>query len=386
MWITRYARGAALALAAVGIVGALAAAAPAEGAVSPGWRVTQVFPASSWVNAVAATGPRDAWAVASPCDSCGTDPIIVKRWNGTAWQSLALPKGPSGASPGWSAAAVAASSPSNAWAFADATDGAADVTVAEHWTGHGWAKPTTFPAWALVATAVTSGPRDAWVFGQQITPSSSFAAHFNGSKWTRVSLPLDVQQASGLSAGNIWAVGSWALGKAPKGASPFAVEHWNGKTWRAVAVPKLKLPTGEFVQAQNVVADGPNNVWAAGILTKGMGVGPGIVLLHWNGKAFTRVNVPYTVSGGFALSGDGAGGLWLSATQYSATRYVPYLYHYSGGHWARFAVPSKPKNQSQISAMTAIPGTHSVWAAGNQMLTSEHGTGSTVGIVLKYGP
>ena len=63
MWIMRYARGAAMALAAVGIAGAVAAA-PAEGAASPGWRVTQVFPASSWVNGVAATGPRDAWAVA----------------------------------------------------------------------------------------------------------------------------------------------------------------------------------------------------------------------------------------------------------------------------------------------------------------------------------
>ena len=87
-------------------------------------------------------GPRDAWAVASPCDTCGTDPIIVKRWNGTAWQSLALPKGPSGAAPGWSAEAVAASSPSNVWAFEDSSNNTGQVTLAEHWTGRGWARPT----------------------------------------------------------------------------------------------------------------------------------------------------------------------------------------------------------------------------------------------------
>jgi hypothetical protein len=388
MRITRYARPAVVALAAFGLAGAVAAAAPAQGATSPGWRVTRVVPATSWVWGITATGPRDAWAVSNPCDSCGADPILVERWNGTAWQSLpAVPKAPAGVLAGGVAAAVAASSPSNVWAFGDSSNGTgAAVTLAEHWTGRGWAKPTAFPAWAQVDTAVTSGPRDAWAFGQQITPSSAFAAHYNGSKWSRVSFPLDAQQASGLSASNVWVVGSWALGKAPKGASPFAVEHWNGKAWHAVAVPNLKLPKGEFVQAANVVAEGPDNVWAAGYLTEGMGVGPGIVLLHWNGKAFTRVNVPYLVSGSFALSGDGSGGLWLSATQYSKTTYRPYLYHYSAGHWYRYAVPNEPKNQSQISAMTAIPGTHSVWAAGLEMLTSAHGSGSSRGIIAKYGP
>jgi hypothetical protein len=388
MRITRSARRAAVALTALGLAaGAVAAATSAQGAVSPGWRVTRVVPATSWVWGVAATGARDAWAVSDPCDSCGADPILVERWNGTAWQSLpAVPSAPAGVLPGGSADAVTASSPSNVWAFENANSGSTDITLAEHWTGRGWAKPAAFPAWADVDTAVTSGPRDAWAFGTQITPSSAFATHYNGAKWTRVSFPLLAQQASGLSAGNVWVVGSWDLGKAPKGASPFAVEHWNGKAWRAVAVPKLTLPKNEFVQAQNVVAEGPDNVWAAGILTEGMGVGPGIVLLHWNGKAFTRVNVPYSVSGGFAVSGDGSGGLWISATQYSKTTYLPYLYHYSGGHWTRFAVPNEPKNQSQIGALTAIPGTHSVWAAGMEMLTSEHGSGTSQGIILKYGP
>jgi hypothetical protein len=387
MRIMQCVRRAAVGLTALGLAGVVTAVAPAQGAVSPGWRVAHVFPATSWVWGVAATGPRDAWAVSNPCDSCGSDPILVERWNGTAWQALpAVPSAPAGVLPGGVAAAVTASSPSNVWAFEDSSDATAQVTLAEHWTGRGWAKPTAFPGWAMVSTAVTSGPRDAWVFGQQITPSSAFADHFTGSRWTRVSLPLLAQQASGLSAGNIWAVGSWAPGKAPKGASPFAVEHWTGGAWHAVAVPQLKLPKGESVQAQNVVAVSPDNVWAAGILTDGMGVGPGIVLLHWNGKAFTRVNVPYPVSGGFALSGDGAGGLWLSATQYSKTSYLPYLYHDSNGHWTRYAVPNEPKNQSQPSAMTAIPGTHSVWATGMQMLTSEHGSGSSVGIILKYGP
>jgi hypothetical protein len=385
MRITKHVRGAAVALTALGVVGAagaVAAAVPAQGAVSPPWRVQHVVSTSSWVTGVAATGSRDAWAAADPCDSCGTDPILVERWNGTAWQSLPVPSAPAGVGLGENAVAVAASSASNAWAFA--TAGTENTTVAYHWTGRSWAKPTAFPAWAGVATAVTSGPRDAWVFGQDITAPSGFAAHYNGAKWAQVSLPVRAQQAAEVSAGNVWVVGSWV--KVPKGASPFAVEHLTGGAWHAVAVPALKLPKAESVVASNVVADGPDDVWAAGYLTEGEGVGPGIVLLHWNGKALTRVNVPYVVSGSFALSGDGAGGLWLSATQYSKTSYLPYLYRDNDGHWSRAAVPNEPKNQSQISAMTAIPGTHSVWAVGMELPTKDNGSGQSLGIIAKYGP
>ena len=376
-----------MALAAAGLVGAVAAAPSAQGAVSPGWRVTRVVPATSWVWGVAATGQRDAFAVSNPCDSCGADPILVERWNGTAWQSLPkVPSPASGAAPGWSAAAVTASSPSNAWAFADSTNGPADVTVAEHWTGRGWAKPTVFPTWAVVATAVTSGPRDAWVFGQQITASSAFAAHYNGSKWTRVSVPILAQQASALSVKNVWAVGSWALGKAPKGASPFAVEHWTGASWHAVTVPALKLPKGEFVQAQNVVAEGPDNVSGGRHPHRGQGRRP-----RHCPAALERQGVhpgERPVPGHRPLHPQrGRGrGFWLSATQYSKTSYRFYLDHYNGGHWTRVAVPNEPKNQSQLSAMTAIPGTRSVWATGMELPTSDHGTGSSQGIILKYGP
>jgi hypothetical protein len=47
MRITQYGRRAAVALAAVGIAGAVAAAGAAQGTVSPSWRVTHVYQALS---------------------------------------------------------------------------------------------------------------------------------------------------------------------------------------------------------------------------------------------------------------------------------------------------------------------------------------------------
>jgi len=364
-----------------------AMATPAWGTTTPRWRVTHVDSLPSSLNAVAATGPRDAWAAGFQCGSpsdCTPTPLLVSHWDGTAWRTMAASGGLGGLAPGQFAAAVAASSPANAWVFANATKGSVDYTVAQHWTGKRWAKPVAFQASAAITTAVTSGPRDAWAFGQLQTASpQAYAVHFNGAKWARIPFPLYAQAASALSAGNIWVVGSWA-GKAGK-SSPFGVEHLTGGTWHTVSVPPLRLPKGAMVQPSNVVADGPDDVWAAGFLGAGMGVTPGIVLLHWNGKAFVQVTAPYPVTGPYSVGGDGDGGFWLSGTEYGKTSFRNYLYHYSGGRWTRIPVPNEPKNITQVSGMAAIPGTHSVWATGAQTRTSG-GSGQPQAIIVKYGP
>ena len=46
-----------------------------------------------------------------------------------------------------------------------------------------------------------------------------------------------------------------------------------------------------------IVAITPDNVWADAFLSAGMGVAPGIVLLHWNGGGhWQRVAVPAAAS------------------------------------------------------------------------------------------
>jgi hypothetical protein len=58
--------------------------------------------------------------------------------------------------PGQQATAVAASSAANAWVFGLAAGRVTDYTMAEHWTGKGWARPVAFQAWARIA-AVLAG-------------------------------------------------------------------------------------------------------------------------------------------------------------------------------------------------------------------------------------
>ncbi|HEY1822621.1 MAG TPA: hypothetical protein VGG83_22070 [Trebonia sp.] len=389
MRITRYARRAAVALTALGVVGAVAAAGSAQGATTPPWRVWHVFPWSSEITAVAATGAGNAWAGGDQCTSsggCSNGSLLVEHWNGRTWQPMKPPGGLGGAAPGQFASALAASSPTNVWVMADSTRGAGDLTVAQHWNGKAWATPTAFPEWAQISAAVTTSDRNAWAFGQLVTTGGSYVVHYNGAKWSQVSFPIDTQGASAVSAGDIWTVGSWVLGKEPKGASPFAVEHWTGSAWHTVPVPALKLPKGtQGVQPESVVAENANDVWAAAYLTEGRGVGNGIVLLHWNGKKFAQVTVPSTVTGPFFLSGDGSGGIWLSATRVVKDKFGTYLYRYSDGHWTQVTAPTQLKHTTQLNAITLIPGTHSVWATGEQFSPTID-PGQSQGLILKYGP
>lgn len=126
-------------------------------------------------------------------------------------------------------------------------------------------------------------------------------------------------------------------------------------------------------------------MWADAYLSQGMGIANGTVLLHWNGRAWSRISVPYPTSQPGPLTQDGHGGVWLSGYGTASTNFRAYLYHDNGGHWSRVAVPAAASSTTQLSALSAIPGGHSVWAAG-ESLPNPNPSGTSQGVILKYGP
>ena len=122
-----------------------------------------------------------------------------------------------------------------------------------------------------------------------------YAEHWSGSGWTATTVPLasvyslQAAQLNGVAevaAGDGWAVGT--VSDPSSLASQTLAYHWNGSTWRRVSTPDPAGPSqGNELAA--VAARATNDVWAAG----GDGGYPeASLVLHWNGSAWARVQVP----------------------------------------------------------------------------------------------
>ena len=151
------------------------------------------------------------------------------------------------------------------------------------------------------------------------------------------------------------------------GTAPVGIEHWNGRRWHATPLPDLGVPSSDLLWANvNGLADnGPADVWAD-ITTPddGSANSPGTILLHWNGRDWSRVAFPYGDSALSPVASDGDGGIWLATATSAGDNTTAWFDHYFGGRWTRVRVPSGDGEQPEVFYLTSIPGTRSLWAAG----------------------
>jgi hypothetical protein len=339
--------GAAVALAVSG----------AQAAATPGWRVVATFPQASSMQNVSATSATNAWAVGGT----GCCNLFVTHWNGKKWETIAVPITIGGGFTNQvTGASVAAIAGGRAMIFVASEDQETDQTWVDalEWRGRSWSAEHGFAD--SPGDAVASGPDDVWGFDSG-TPS---ADHYDGTSWSQVSIPVSVAQASGNAAAGDWVTGTVA-------AQPKSVEllHWSEGAWRNAVLPKIAVPTGDQMFPGGVDAATLADIWVT--VSVGPAAGRGAVtafLLHWNGKAWSKVAVPKGVSLS-SLAGDGHGGAWMTSDTGA-----PVVYHYSGGRWTHAPGPVKTDLQSDLEL---IPGTQSVLA------TAEI---SGSGAIVKYGP
>ena len=353
---TAVAAGAAIVLAVSG----------AQAAGTPGWRYVAVYHVDEGMSSVSASSATDAWAVGECYYSC----LLTSRWNGKKWQTLPEPGLDGG--PYVTGAAVAAIGRGRAWVFVDQVNEELGISVVDavEWTGTSWSAVHDFGS-LLPGGLIASGPDDVWGFGSDGTP---WAVHYNGKSWSQVSLPVNVSQSSASAAAGNWVTGTVA-------AQPKRVEilHWSKGAWRNAVLPKIAVPTGDQMFPGDIAAATMADLWVSVRVGPAKGRGPSTtVLLHWNGRAWSKVLVPNVVNlnGLAGLASDGHGGSWVASYAVNKPGVLTGLvmYHYSGGHWTH--VPA-PGSATLNGSMELIPGTRSVLAPAFS------GSG---GAVLKYGP
>jgi hypothetical protein len=365
-----------------------AAAGASQAARTPGWRLTAELPASLTPPALAAAGADDAWTAGAYCThpACNTNTLQVRRWNGKKWQLIAVPKQYVNSPAGLGVGAVAARSASSAWVMNETATQVSSSTAVLHWTGKKWAPVTTLPA--LIDAAVAPSPKDAWAFGatSAVTP---YAAHYNGSKWSRVAFPIAGVSAHSLSPAYIWVIGNPA--STSTSSAPFAIMLFNGKTWRSTPLPSLGLTATDTAIATGITAANPKTGWADGMIVSTQGAASPPLkpfLLHWNGTKWSDIKVPYTgLQATGAIAEDNQGGVWMGATAPATASggVRGYILHYRDGKWSKMAAPAQRGLLAQPTAFAWIQGTKSVWGISTQAPAAPTAPAYR-SVVLKYGP
>lgn len=357
--------GAGLAVAVLaGASGAGAASGSGTSAVAHATAITTGYQVKGQLYGVAATSPRNAWAVGMRMSSGAVPMTLLLHWNGTKWTEVTSPKPVPGR-----LAAVAATSADNAWAVGQTGNPKGYTTsYALHWNGKAWSvRQCPAPVRYAYYTSVAASGSDAWITGAStgqpnVTPPAGLALHRTGGRWQSTIIPeagrivLRGVAFSGKTAA--WAVGTsgrtgillhwtgtqwkvagrlfdalpeavtsgpwghaWLVGQNPATANGEAgfSQQWNGKTWRWVAVPDA---TGSMPHGVAYFPGG--TVWAVGYRwPENVSV-----ILRWTGKAWTQVPGPAGKQLR-AVAGDAANDGWAVGDNGKTTT----ILHWNGKSW-----------------------------------------------------
>jgi hypothetical protein len=168
-----------------------------------------------------------------------------------------------------------------------------------------------------------------------------------------------LRSVSGVSSTDAWAVGS----AGPSGGHALVL-HWNGKAWSRVPVPVL-AGTSSGLYAVKVLS--PANAWAVGSVSSDYI--PAGLILHWNGISWKRVSSPSPVWGkyGDALWGvtaTSAASVWaVGCTDGCFNLGNPQIERWNGASSKQNSAPVTPYANYALSGVAATSASN-VWAVG----------------------
>jgi hypothetical protein len=239
-------------------------------------RAAARIPAHAFLEGVAATSARNAWVVGSIVTS--TSRTLILHWNGRTWARVPSPT-PAGKNQGAALLSVAAVSATDAWAAgAIESDFAGPLRgLMLRWNGKTWkvAPGRVFAAASEFPGVAATSARNAWAIGCACAggPDGVVTAHWNGSSWTRVAVPVPALESAGFAVAAL-AHSAWAVGAT---GTASLILGWNGRAWR-----RASHPGAASSSLVAVAATSARSAWAVGETATGK-----TLILHWNGRTWT---------------------------------------------------------------------------------------------------
>lgn len=350
-----------------------------------GWTIVAAPPAgqNATLASVATVSDSDAWAAGYHSGAAFTNvgaKVLIDSWNGTAWSEVATP-----VTPGNTALlfAVSASSATDAWAVGRTQVNKSSFEgLALHWNGTAWSVSPGFPAalsplgGASAAGVADISPGDAYAIGNSATTAVGSLAHWNGTAWSSVTLPLPAHansnttlnaiSAHGLS--DVWIVGTFL--DSVTGRNETFSEHFNGTAWKVVRMPPVNGPNrNAFFRFNAITANSPSDVWAVG--DRGIIDVPNsqkTLIEHFNGTAWSIVPSPspgsIDVLSGVTTS-NASNNVWAVGADVPAGKPAgqTLTLNWNGTAWNVVASPDTGSTD-EVGAVATKPGAAIVWAVG----------------------
>lgn len=225
-----------------------------------------------------------------------------------------------------------------------------------------------------LASVAASSSKDAWAVGCRSKENdisactgdedgTDSAFHWNGRSWKAVAVPMprppnpqDTIWGSLVSVTAISPTDAWAVGDSPYAGAQ--IVHWSGAAWKQVSVPSISGGYGKFYQLDAVTGTSATNAWAVGYGGNDQGI-----VLHWNGKLWKRVPSPnlgatylYSVA---ATSGSNA---WAVGSGFVDGNTTALIEHWNGRQW-KVALDALPSFQTFLTGVGASS-VKNGWAVG----------------------
>lgn len=330
----------ALAAAAAVVAAGAAAIVPgaAHASTAPGWNRIFQGPSTGYVSSVDPISATNIWeaSVLTSGDKTLYQPDVL-HYNGSTWSKVTIP----GAA--ISSTRVQSTGKNNVWVFGGRDTSGVESDAAYRWNGSAWTR-ISVPARTYLQGTVVLGPWNVWAFGGSASmPGDIF--HWTGSGWkaydTNYSFRFAPESIAASSASNIWIAGTTG-GNSPK----LVAYHWNGSHWYKSAAPQ---PT--VASTPSVAVLSGSNVWI------GWATSTTQYAYHYNGTGWVKVTAPASVyANSSALVPDGRGGVWwgpfadLDGTTWTSTDSVSP--DYDGGGFG--PVASIPGTSSAVMGAGVI--------------------------------
>jgi hypothetical protein len=162
-----------------------------------------------------------------------------------------------------------------------------------------------------------------------------------------------------LAAGEGWAVGASGQIDVPRDV---LLERWDGIAWTAEQGPS---PGSEANELLAVDASEPNDVWAVGRTASGLGDRP--LIVHYDGSAWTQVDLPLEVTGiATGVAAVARNDVWVVGYtgDVTASLNTALLLHWDGQLWAVVDAGRAVGVGASLLRGISATGPDDVWAVG----------------------